>query len=64
MKLCYFTTAGFLMASIVDGQAADRPNVLFLFADDWGRHASAYAAVDGTGTVNDAVSTPNFDKSK
>ena len=26
--------------------AADRPNLLFAFADDWGRYASAYAALD------------------
>lgn len=39
-----------------------RPNILFLFADDWGRHASAYAKSDGAGTINDVVSTPNFDK--
>lgn len=50
------------MVSGPAGQAADRPNILFLFADDWGRHASAYAAVDGPGSVNDAVATPNFDK--
>ncbi len=41
--------------------AAERPNILFAFADDWGRHASAYAAIDGPGTVNDAIQTPNFD---
>ncbi|WP_146578441.1 sulfatase family protein [Neorhodopirellula pilleata] len=41
--------------------AADRPNILFAFADDWGRHASIYAQADGPGTVNDVVSTPNFD---
>ncbi len=41
--------------------AAQRPNVLFCFADDWGRHASAYAKVDGPGTVNDVIRTPNFD---
>jgi len=39
-----------------------RPNVLFIFADDWGRHASAYAKLDGPGTANDAVSTPHFDR--
>jgi N-sulfoglucosamine sulfohydrolase len=39
-----------------------RPNILFAFADDWGRHASAYAAIDGPGTVNDVVSTPHFDR--
>ncbi len=41
--------------------AADRPNILFAFADDWGRHASAYAKTDGAGTENDAIQTPNFD---
>jgi N-sulfoglucosamine sulfohydrolase len=39
-----------------------RPNILFAFADDWGRQASVYASVDGTGTINDAVQTPNFDR--
>lgn len=41
---------------------AQRPNILFLFADDWGRHASAYAKIDGPGGVNDVVRTPNFDR--
>lgn len=40
----------------------DRPNILFAFADDWGRYASAYAEVDGPGTVNDVVDTPHFDR--
>ena len=39
-----------------------KPNILFLFADDLGKHASAYAKVDGPGTVNDVIKTPNFDK--
>ena len=39
-----------------------RPNILFAFADDWGRHASAYAKCDGPGTVNDLIKTPNFDR--
>ncbi len=44
--------------------AADnqRPNILFAFADDWGRQASAYAQLDGAGTISDAVKTPNFDR--
>ncbi|MEZ6135401.1 MAG: sulfatase [Pirellulaceae bacterium] len=41
--------------------AAERPNILFAFADDWGRHASCYAQIDGAGTVNDVIRTPNFD---
>ena len=28
------------------GLAEDRPNILFVFADDWGRYASAYGAVE------------------
>jgi N-sulfoglucosamine sulfohydrolase len=46
------------------GQAsgADRPNILFAFADDWGRFASIYASLDGPGTPNDVVRTPNFDR--
>lgn len=43
--------------------AADkRPNILIAFADDWGRHASAYAQIDGAGTMNDVIRTPNFDR--
>lgn len=38
------------------------PNILFCFADDWGRHASAYAKIDGPGGINDAIQTPNFDR--
>ena len=39
-----------------------RPNIVFAFADDWGRVASAYAKLDGHGTINDVVQTPNFDR--
>lgn len=39
-----------------------RPNILFLFADDWGFQASAYAASDGPGSSNEVVRTPNFDR--
>jgi N-sulfoglucosamine sulfohydrolase len=41
---------------------AKRPNIVFAFADDWGRFASCYAKVDGPGTINDVVRTPNFDR--
>lgn len=43
-------------------EQARRPNVVIIFADDWGRHAGAYAKIDGPGTVNDVVRTPNFDR--
>jgi arylsulfatase A-like enzyme len=44
---------------------AAAPNILFLFADDWGRHASIYAktgGAPGTAQISDLVQTPNFDK--
>ncbi len=55
----YYITASFAAVTLL--HSAERPNILFAFADDWGRHASVYAEVDGEGTVNDAVNTPNFD---
>ena len=42
--------------------AEKRPNILFAFADDWGRYASAYAKLDGPGGINDIVRTPHFDR--
>ena len=39
-----------------------RPNILFAFADDWGRYASAYQQVEGDGTPNALLNTPNFDR--
>ena len=38
----------------------DRPNIVFAFADDWGRYASAYREPNRP-TVNDLIKTPNFD---
>lgn len=48
--------------SLAARQQAQSPNILFLFADDWGRFASIYADVEGPGGVNDIVRTPNFDR--
>jgi N-sulfoglucosamine sulfohydrolase len=39
-----------------------KPNILFLFADDWGRYASILSKVEGPGSINDVVRTPNFDR--
>ena len=52
-----------VIASGLFAQAQDkRPNILFAFADDWGRYASAYAAFDRTPAVNSVFTTPNFDR--
>lgn len=39
-----------------------KPNILFAFADDWGRYASAYAPHEGPNSLNRLINTPNFDR--
>ncbi|MDX1564227.1 MAG: sulfatase [Phycisphaeraceae bacterium] len=59
-SVCFF--AWMLLSNVGAVEAAqERPNILFAFADDWGRHASVYAKVDGPGTENDLIRTPHFD---
>lgn len=40
---------------------AKQPNIVFCFADDWGRYASAYRTLGGR-SPNAIVKTPNFDR--
>lgn len=52
-----------LFAAVCSSTAAERkPNILFAFADDWGRYASAYAAHDKKPTASSLIRTPNFDR--
>lgn len=39
-----------------------KPNILFLFADDWGRYASAYGQLEADNALCQVVKTPNFDR--
>ncbi len=39
-----------------------QPNIVFAFADDWGRYASAYARFQGSNSLNALIDTPNFDR--
>jgi N-sulfoglucosamine sulfohydrolase len=39
-----------------------RLNILFVFADDWGRYASCYRGLDGRPTLNDVIHTPHVDR--
>lgn len=57
-----FLFLGILALSISTVQAApERPNILFFFADDWGRYASIYADPDDP-SLNDVIETPNIDR--
>ncbi|OPZ19968.1 MAG: Choline-sulfatase [candidate division BRC1 bacterium ADurb.BinA364] len=40
----------------------NRPNIVFAFADDWGRYASAYRQGPGDNSPNALIETPNFDR--
>lgn len=40
-----------------------KPNIVFAFADDWGRYASIYSRISGSSpSMCENVSTPNFDQ--
>jgi N-sulfoglucosamine sulfohydrolase len=39
-----------------------RPNILFCFADDWGRYASIYTNVETRPTINQVIQTPVIDR--
>ena len=39
-----------------------QPNIVFAFADDWGRYASAYKDIEGPNSLNQLINTPNFDR--
>jgi arylsulfatase A-like enzyme len=46
----------------IEAALPKRPNILFVFADDWGRYASCYKGLDGRPNLNDVVRTPNVDR--
>ncbi len=52
------------LATLVNSAEAapKRPNILFCFADDWGRYASIYATVDNRPSPSQVVKTPNIDR--
>ena len=51
------------LAFAASAVAADKPlNILFCFADDWGRYASIYAEHEKFPSPNQVVKTPNIDR--
>ena len=56
-----FLTCLFALTSLA--AAAEKPlNILFCFADDWGRYASIYAEHEKFPSPNQVVKTPNIDR--
>jgi N-sulfoglucosamine sulfohydrolase len=54
--------AGLFLPLALHSAETPRLNILFVFADDWGRYASAYAKADGKASINDVIKTPNVDR--
>jgi arylsulfatase A-like enzyme len=57
-----YLALGLLLAAPLCGAEIERPNILFCFADDWGRYASAYARREERPSPNRVVKTPNIDR--
>ena len=51
-----------LLPWLMHAAETNRLNILFCFADDWGRYASCYAKIEGGPSLNDIVKTPNVDR--
>ena len=51
-----FAASGFALS------APERPNILFFFADDWGRFARIYAENGNLAGTNSLLRTPNLDR--
>lgn len=62
-KLNRLFTISLLSSSMsLMAQQQQKPNILFIFADDWGKHASIYGKLEGDKSHSALVKTPNFDK--
>ena len=54
---------GCFIAAIGSAADAERPNIVFCFADDWGRYAGCLDKVDGgRPSLNQIIKTPNIDR--
>lgn len=64
MKILFaaLALAAFGCFTSANGAESKRPNILFAFADDMGRFAGIYGKIDGPGTINDVLKTPNLDR--
>ena len=60
-RILLFFWSGILITSI--GYSNEkRPNIIFAFADDWGKYASAYSKVEKRPGPNTVIKTPIFDE--
>ena len=57
-----FLCALFFSAAAFAASTPERPNILFFFADDWGRFARVYAEHGSLAGTNGLLRTPNLDR--
>src|SRR6266545_2105274 len=60
-----FVLTVLLLSPLLAAHAADSPkpwNIVFCFADDWGRYANCYAATETRPSINPLLKTPNIDR--
>jgi len=65
MKTSIGFAVGLLLSAtsgLVAAEPDKRPNILFCFADDWGRYASIFAEHEKGPSPNQVVKTPNIDR--
>jgi N-sulfoglucosamine sulfohydrolase len=65
LRFSCFAIALLMLQGATQSEAATpakRPNILFCFADDWGRYASIYATTETRPSPNQVVKTPNIDR--
>jgi len=62
MKIKKFTliVLCLIVSNLIYGQS--QPNILFAFADDWGKYASCYAEQNENDAWQKIISTPNIDR--
>ncbi len=60
-SIAYLFVFTFPLLSSLYGKAEEKPNILFLFADDWGKYASCYKSIDGENSINAIITTPHID---
>ncbi|MEC9097300.1 MAG: sulfatase [Planctomycetota bacterium] len=60
MKKLLFIFSLLICPAILQAESK-QPNILFAFADDWGKYAGCYAQVDGKRSINALVKTPTID---